>query len=121
NGFCRGSTDSEIGIRMALGAGYARVLGQVMGQSALLTAVGIAVGVPGAPWGSRGGRSFRYGLRATDPWTYQALAVDLAAIALSALRRRSRWPARRSSRTLRQPPWIERLTPIQVRESAGAP
>jgi predicted permease len=83
----------EIGIRMALGAGQARVLTQVMRESAALTSIGIALGVPGALWASRGIGSFLYGLSATDPWTYVALAVVLAIIALGAA-----WiPARRAA------------------------
>jgi predicted permease len=83
----------EIGIRMALGAGYARVLWQVMGESAALIGIGIALGVPGALWASRGVQSFLYGLSATDPWTYALLTSALAGIALSAA-----WiPARRAA------------------------
>jgi predicted permease len=83
----------EIGIRMALGAGHARVLWQVMGESAALTAIGIALGVPGALWASRGVQSFLYGLSATDPWTYAVLALALAGTALTAA-----WiPARRAA------------------------
>jgi predicted permease len=84
----------EIGIRMALGASQARVLGKVLSESAVLTAIGIALGVPGALWASRGVGSFLYGLSATDPWTYAVLAFALAGIALSAA-----WiPARRAAR-----------------------
>ena len=84
----------EIGIRMALGADSARVLGQVIGESAIMTAVGIALGVPGALWASRAVGSFLYGLKATDPWTYGVLATLLAGIALLA----ALIPARRAAR-----------------------
>jgi predicted permease len=84
----------EIGIRMALGAGQARVLWQVMRKSAVLTAIGIALGVPGALWASRGVGTFLYGLSATDPLTYAVLAFVLVGVALSAA-----WiPARRAAR-----------------------
>ena len=84
----------EIGIRMALGASHARVLGQVMGESAALTLIGIALGVPAALLASRAVGSFLYGLSATDPWTYAFLSAVLAGIALSAA-----WiPARRAAR-----------------------
>ena len=84
----------EIGIRMALGAGQARVLRLVMGESVALTAIGIALGVPGAMLASHAVGSFLYGLSATDPWTYALLAAVLAGIALSAA-----WiPARRAAR-----------------------
>jgi ABC-type antimicrobial peptide transport system permease subunit len=83
----------EIGIRMALGAGRARVLGQVLRESAVLTIMGIALGVPAALWASRAVGSFLYGLSATDPWTYAVLAIVLVGIALSAA-----WiPARRAA------------------------
>jgi predicted permease len=83
----------EIGIRMALGAGSTRVLREVIGESAVLVSIGIAMGVPAALWASRGVGSFLYGLSATDPWTYALLAALLAAIALSAA-----WiPARRAA------------------------
>jgi predicted permease len=83
----------EIGIRMALGADSARVLRQVIGESAVLTAMGIALGLPAAMWASRSVGSFLYGLKATDPLTYGALSIMLAAVALSAA-----WiPARRAA------------------------
>jgi predicted permease len=83
----------EIGIRMALGASHARVLMQVMGESAVLTSLGIGLGVPVALWASRGIGSFLYGLGATDTGTYGTLVVVLACIALSAA-----WiPARRAA------------------------
>jgi len=78
---------------MALGADRARMLGQALRESAVLTMMGIALGVPGALWASRAVGSFLYGLSATDPWTYAVLAMVLAGIALSAA-----WiPARRAA------------------------
>jgi predicted permease len=83
----------EIGIRMALGAGHARVLWQVMAESAALTAIGIALGAPGAFWASRALGSFLYGLSAADPWTYTVMAAALAGVTLGAA-----WiPARRAA------------------------
>jgi predicted permease len=83
----------EIGIRMALGADRARVLFQVLRESAVLALFGIAIGVPAALWASRAIASQLYGLRATDPLTYTAIAIALAAVALIAA-----WiPARRAS------------------------
>src|SRR5690348_7293508 len=80
----------EVGIRMALGADSGRVLFQVMGESAMLTVLGIALGLLAALWAS----SFLYEVSATDPWTYGALAAALAIVALSA----SWIPARRAAR-----------------------
>jgi predicted permease len=83
----------EIGIRMALGAGPSRVLGQVLTESIVLTASGIALGTLGALWVARLVGSFLYGLKATDPWTYATVWFLLAGIALSAA-----WiPARRAA------------------------
>jgi predicted permease len=83
----------EIGIRMALGADRARVLFQIVRESLLLTALGIALGVPAALWASRAIGSQLYGLRTTDPATYIVLSLALTAVALSAA-----WiPARRAA------------------------
>jgi predicted permease len=91
--FVVGARTREIGIRMALGAGRARLLGQVMGESGILTAIGIVLGVLGALLVWRGVQSFLYGVSATDPWTFGVLAAVLSAIALSAA-----WiPARRAA------------------------
>ena len=84
----------EIGIRVALGADYSQVLGQVMREGVALISIGLAIGVPCALWASRFAGSFLYGLSATDPVTYIVLAVVLAGIALAAT-----WmPARRAAR-----------------------
>jgi predicted permease len=92
-GFVVAARTREIGIRMALGAAPARVLGHVMKQSIVLTASGIALGILGALSAARLLGSFLYGLKATDHWTYTVLALSLAVIALSAA-----WiPARRAA------------------------
>ena len=84
----------EIGIRMAIGADRARVVRHVMSESALLAVIGIGFGFAGALWASRAAASFLYGLSATDPLTYTALAISLGAVAMAAA-----WiPARRASR-----------------------
>ena len=74
----------EIGIRMASGADYSQVLGQVVGEGMVLVAIGLAVGVPSALWASQFAASFLYGLSATDPVTYIVLAIVMAGIALTA-------------------------------------
>jgi putative ABC transport system permease protein len=65
----------------------------VVRESAVLTGIGIAVGVPAALLASRAVGSFLYGLSATDPWTYVVLALILAGIALGA----ALAPARRAA------------------------
>ena len=84
----------EIGIRMALGASSGRMLGQVLQESAVLTVIGIAIGVLGALLASHAVGSLLYGLSAMDTGTYIALALTLAGVALGAA-----WiPARRATR-----------------------
>jgi len=74
----------EIGIRMALGAERSSVLRLIVGQGARLAAGGIVVGIAGAFALSRVMAGLLYGVSATDPLTYLALAAILAAVALAA-------------------------------------
>lgn len=84
----------EIGTRIALGAGYSQVLGQVMREGAVLISIGLALGVPSALWASQFAGSLLYGLSTTDPATYVVLAVVLVGIGLGAT-----WvPARQAAR-----------------------
>ena len=72
---------NEIGIRMALGAQRADVLRLVMGESMILVAAGLAIGLGGAIAGSRLVSSLLFGLAPTDPMTMAgAIAVMLAAL-----------------------------------------
>jgi putative ABC transport system permease protein len=74
----------EIGIRVALGASRVQILGPVLRESAWLALVGIAIGVPAALWASRAIGSQLYGLRASDPEIYIALALLLAGLSMLA-------------------------------------
>ncbi len=65
---------SEIGIRMALGASEAGVLGMVLGETFRLVAVGVAVGLPCALAASRLIANQLFGLTWADPGTI-ALAI----------------------------------------------
>jgi putative ABC transport system permease protein len=85
---------NEIGIRMALGAAPSRVLGMVMREAALLTAIGLAVGLAASAGTARLVASFLYGTRANDPWTLFVSAGVLAAVASLA----GLVPARRAAR-----------------------
>jgi predicted permease len=67
---------NEIGIRMALGAQRGDVLWQVMRESLVLVAIGIAAGVGIALWAGRLIATQLFGLQATDPITI-ALAVAM--------------------------------------------
>ncbi len=84
----------EIGVRMALGAGRSQVLGLVVGYGLRLAAVGIAIGVAGAFVLTRWLASQLYGVTATDPISFAAVAAVLAFVAMAACY----IPARRAAR-----------------------
>src|SRR5204863_1911181 len=75
---------NEIGIRMALGAQRAEVLGLVFRSALRLLAFGLALGIPAAWAGSRLIASILYGLTATDPFTILGATVLLGGSALVA-------------------------------------
>jgi putative ABC transport system permease protein len=84
----------ELGVRMALGAGRARVIGLVVRQSAALVTIGLAAGIGFTLMLSRLLRSLLFGVRAEDPGTIAAMALAIAiAAALASLP-----PALRASR-----------------------
>jgi putative ABC transport system permease protein len=74
----------EIGIRMALGAERRDVLRLVVGQGFKLALIGICVGLAGAFAATRVMASLLYGVSATDPVTFAAIALLLAGVALGA-------------------------------------
>jgi putative ABC transport system permease protein len=82
----------EIGIRMALGAQPVDVLRLILGQGALLAVYGIAAGLVGAGMVTRFMRSMLFGVPPADVWTYTAISILLALVALGA----SFLPARRA-------------------------
>jgi predicted permease len=84
----------EIGIRMALGAQEADVLGLVVKQGFALALVGAAVGISAALGVTRYLTSMLYGVRPNDPLTIAAVAVLLWLVALAACY----IPARRATR-----------------------
>ncbi len=92
--FAVGQRTREIGIRMALGAQRADVLGLVVRQGMALTAFGLAVGLWAAAWLSKFTATLLHSLEPTDPVTFAGIAALLALIALAAC-----WvPARRAAR-----------------------
>ncbi|HEX2224274.1 MAG TPA: ABC transporter permease, partial [Thermoanaerobaculia bacterium] len=74
----------EIGIRMALGARARDILEMILGEVALLTLAGIALGALGAYGVTRFLESQLFGIRPTDPSTFIGIALLLAAAALLA-------------------------------------
>jgi len=88
----------EIGIRMALGADREQVMLMVAKQAFRLIALGLAVGIllaVGLSFGlSRVLADQLFGVKATDPTTFAAVAALLAIVALLA----SGLPARRATR-----------------------
>jgi predicted permease len=84
----------EFGIRIALGAGAKDVLGMVLGQGMLTTAVGVVIGIAGSFVLTRTMQSLLFGVDATDPVTFGGVALLLTLVALVA----SYLPARRASK-----------------------
>jgi predicted permease len=85
---------NEIGIRMALGASRASVIGIIVRQTLILLGVGVGAGLVLSMAAARGANSLLYGLEANDPLTLFSAAAFLAAVALAA----SYIPAYRASR-----------------------
>jgi predicted permease len=85
---------SEIGIRMALGARRAQVVGMVFRQNASIALTGTVAGLIAALLASRALTSFLYGISARDPWVFAGSILALALIACAA----SLLPALRSAR-----------------------
>ncbi len=83
----------EFGIRLALGASRSTVLALVLREAAAVAALGITIGLVAAGAASRVLSSLLYGVAATDPLTFAAIAGLLLASALAA----SLIPARRAS------------------------
>jgi len=83
----------EIGIRMALGAQRGDVVRRVLRQGVVLAALGIAIGTLGSFAMARGMATLLHEVSPTDPITFVAVAVLLAAVALLG----SWLPARRAA------------------------
>jgi putative ABC transport system permease protein len=83
----------EIGVRVALGAKAADILGLVLRRSAIFVGLGLAAGLFGAIALSRVIRGLLFDVSATDPATFAAVAVILGAVAFLA----SYVPARRAA------------------------
>jgi predicted permease len=85
---------NEIGIRMALGSQRSGIVQLILGEVAVVIAVGVVIGAGMTLAGSKAASSMLYGLKARDPLTLAAAVVILTAIGVAA----SVIPARRASR-----------------------
>lgn len=85
---------SEFGIRLALGAQRANIATMILGQGLRLAAIGIALGLAGSIALTRLLKGLLFGISASDPLTFVAIASLLAVVALLAC-----WiPARRATK-----------------------
>ncbi|MEX2177090.1 MAG: ABC transporter permease [Gemmatimonadaceae bacterium] len=85
---------AEIGVRIALGASVSRVLRMVMGESARLALLGVALGLLGAFLGTRLLQALLFGVSPTDSLVLTVVPIVLLAITALA----SFLPARRAAR-----------------------
>jgi putative ABC transport system permease protein len=83
----------EMGVRIALGASRAAVLGLVVRQGAMLALIGVAAGLVGAFGITRVIRSLLYHVTPTDPLSFGGVTLFLVGIAVLA----SYLPARRAT------------------------
>ena len=84
----------EIGIRLALGAQKSEVMKLVLGEGAAVVVVGLLIGLSASLALTHWMKSLLFGVSATDPLTYLAMAAVTITIALLAC-----WlPARRATR-----------------------
>src|SRR5207244_4440387 len=74
----------EIGVRMALGAQVNDVLKLVIGQGMKLALVGVALGLIASLALTRTMKTLLFGVSATDPLTFAAIALLLTLVALLA-------------------------------------
>jgi len=84
----------EIGVRMALGAAQRDVSRMIPRQGALLTGLGIAIGLVTAFGVTRLMRGFLFGVPPADPLTFCCVCILLIGVALLACY----FPARRATR-----------------------
>ncbi len=85
---------NEFGIRLALGAQATNVLSLILGQGLRLAVVGVALGLLAAIAFTRMLQGLLFGISASDPLTFAAIAVLLVGVALLAC-----WiPARRATK-----------------------
>jgi putative ABC transport system permease protein len=74
----------EIGVRMALGAQRWDVMSLVMRESFVLAMLGVGIGLAAAFALTRLMARLLFGVSATDPWIFAAMAAIVVAVALVA-------------------------------------
>jgi predicted permease len=74
----------EVGVRMALGASPAEVLGLVLGRGIRLVAIGAGIGIATAFGLTRYLQSLLYGVRPIDPLAYVAVTILLLIVTMGA-------------------------------------
>ena len=74
----------EIGVRAALGASRAEIVGLVLRQGMTLTGLGVVIGVAGAMAATRGLVAMLFGISPLDPVTYLGMITLLAGVAVAA-------------------------------------
>ena len=84
----------EIGVRMALGAEPGKMIAMVLREAMILTAIGLAIGLPSAIGVGNALRAFLFGVPPDDAVTLAASCMVLTIVALLA----AYVPARRASR-----------------------
>ena len=84
----------DIGVRMAMGATQASVLGMILRQGAALAAAALLLGIPVALMLARGLRSQLFRISPSDSFAYISVAVLLMGVVLLACY----IPARRATR-----------------------
>ena len=82
--YLTGQRTHEIGVRVALGASRRDVLQMVLGQGLKITLIGVGIGVVAAFGFTRLITTLIYGVGASDPLTFGAVAILLSAVALFA-------------------------------------
>jgi len=84
----------EVGIRMALGATPRQVLGLLLKQGMSLVVIGVGIGIAGSLGLARLLARLLFGVKASDPLTFAAVSIVLAAVAFIA----TYIPARRATK-----------------------
>jgi putative ABC transport system permease protein len=84
----------EIGLRIAIGAQPGAIFRMIINEGLTLSLTGAAIGILGASWLGRAGSSLLFGVTASDPLTFTAVALLLMAVAIAACY----FPARRAMR-----------------------